>query len=64
MGKKRGGGQNRLGKVGEVSPLFVLRLPSPLLRALRREARMRNLAPSALAREILGKALKLKGRRS
>lgn len=61
---KTWGGHNRLGKVGEVSPLFALRLPSPLFRVLHREARARKLSPAKLAREILEKALEREGRRS
>lgn len=52
---------NRLkGSRGE-SPVLLLRVPPGLLAALKREARARGLKPSALAREILERALLKQG---
>jgi hypothetical protein len=64
MGKKRGGGQNRLEGSRATSPVLLLRVPPRLLRSIKAAARERNVTPSALVREILEKALERNGRRS
>lgn len=55
------GGWNRLkgSKAGTDSPVLLVRLPRKLLAALQRKAKARGGLPvSALAREILEKAMK------
>lgn len=51
-----------MGESKGVSPVLLLRIPAPLLRALRRAAKQRKVTASALAREILEKTLERKGR--
>ena len=58
------GGQNRLDGTKEgISPLLVLRFPMKFHRMLQRVAKARGVKPSALAREILEKALVAEERR-
>lgn len=62
--KRRRGGQNRLVGSRAESPLLVLRVPESFLRLLKDAAKARKVTLSALAREILEKALENEGRRS
>jgi len=62
--KTQWGGQNRLEGSRAESPLLVMRIPEKFRRLLKRAAKARGITPSALAREILEKALEREGRRS
>ena len=59
------GGHTRLKgtKPGTTSPLLVLRFPAKFHRMLKRAAKVRKMKPSALAREILEKALEAEEKR-
>ena len=59
------GGNTRLEgtKPGTTSPLLVLRFPAKFQRMLKRAAKARKIRPSALAREILEKALEAEEKR-
>jgi hypothetical protein len=55
--KAKWGGQNRLEGSRAESPLLVLRIPEKLLGELKRQAKARGIKPSALAREMIERAL-------
>jgi|GEM_PF-6653941 len=50
-------------RAGSESPLLVLRFPERFHRMLKRAAKARKLKPSALAREMLEKALEAEEKR-